>query len=264
MGTERSSRLLWSAAGIWVLVAGVSLFAIANYGAQAGKQGEPPSQWSEELTSLLRQPSAEGVTKSPRLSKGGSLRENNSLRNSELSQGELIDRPKLVVFAHPLCPCTRATLWELERLANQFYNQFDTHVLFFEPTDPGKNAQLFDSSDLRAIARRLPGAILHTDLDGSMALHFGAYTSGQVLLYDSDGRLQFAGGVTPSRGHTGTNPGRSAIISALVGDAQVDPLAASLSPVYGCGLHDADKQDRKLNATPVSGIATPDSYSFSG
>lgn len=85
-----------------------------------------------------------------------------------------------------------------------------------------------------------------------------------VLLYDSDGRLQFAGGVTPSRGHTGTNPGRSAIISALVGDAQVDPLAASLSPVYGCGLHDADKQDRKLNATPVSGIAIPDSYSFSG
>lgn len=40
---------------------------------------------------------------------------------------------------------------------------------------------------------------------------FGAYTSGQVMLYDTDRRLAFNGGITGSRGHEGNNKGRQAI-----------------------------------------------------
>ena len=88
------------------------------------------------------------------------------------------------------------------------------HVLFFEPTG-GVPAE-WSTSALWAIAKRLPSTQVYTDRDGLLAQHFGAYTSGQVLLYDSQDQLRFAGGITPSRGHTGDNPGRAAVIKALL------------------------------------------------
>src|SRR5689334_13283832 len=36
-----------------------------------------------------------------------------------------VDKPQLIVFAHPQCPCTRATLAELEQLVARAKKQFD-------------------------------------------------------------------------------------------------------------------------------------------
>lgn len=116
---------------------------------------------------------------------------------------------------------------------------------------------VWKASDLRQMAARLPGTQLHVDVEGQIARHFGAYTSGQVLLYDTDGSLQFAGGITPSRGHTGTNPGRAAIISSIISDEGVNLLAPRVNPVFGCSLHDADDDDRKLVGEPLA-MRTPD------
>ncbi len=61
---------------------------------------------------------------------------------------------------------------------------------------------------------------------------FGVKGSGHVLLYQPSGRLVFSGGITPSRGHEGDNPGRAAVISlVLQGRSPVNR-----TPVYGCPL----------------------------
>jgi hypothetical protein len=70
------------------------------------------------------------------------------------------------------------------------------------------------------------------DPEGLEAGRFGAETSGHTLLYGTDGRLLFSGGLTASRGHAGENVGESAII-ALVNHQT--PLR-SQTLVFGCAL----------------------------
>jgi hypothetical protein len=79
--------------------------------------------------------------------------------------------------------------------------------------------------------RRMPGVRMIVDHDGREVERFGAKVSGQTFLYDRDGRLQFSGGVTMSRGHVGPNAGTEAIRHVL----QSKP-AASTAAVFGCFL----------------------------
>lgn len=214
----QSDRTVRSMVAIWLCLASAALYALADYGSEAGKVAPAPRQWPASLPT--------GIVPAS-------------------------DRPTVVLFAHPLCPCTRATLVELESLTNRLYGLFDLHVLFFEPTDVSGMPEVWAASDLRQLASTLPGTQIHADIDGTLARHFGAYTSGQVLLYDTRGNLQFAGGITPSRGHTGSNPGRGTLISHIVSDPGVDPLAPVLNPVFGCGLLESREGDRKMQADPV-------------
>lgn len=70
------------------------------------------------------------------------------------------------------------------------------------------------------------------DGDGVEAKRFGAFTSGQALLYDAQGQLRFSGGITDSRGHEGDNAGREAIEAILAGKT----ATTTLTDVFGCGL----------------------------
>jgi hypothetical protein len=70
-------------------------------------------------------------------------------------------------------------------------------------------------------------------------------------LYGTDGNLQFAGGITPSRGHTGANPGKAMVISSILGDEGIDPFNARINPVYGCSIHEQGTDDRKLETGTV-------------
>lgn len=141
----------------------------------------------------------------------------------------------LVVLAHPRCPCTRATLGELEILAAQTNGLLDIHVVFL-------HSDAFDyQSDLWRAAVRLPGANVIVDSGGKEIGRFGALASGHVLLYDVQGKLVFSGGITSARGHSGANAGRDAIIAlARQGRAEV-----SSTPVFGCGLHDSEAAPRR-------------------
>lgn len=56
------------------------------------------------------------------------------------------------------------------------------------------------------------------------------------MLYGADGRLLFSGGITGSRGHSGDNEGRRAIVSLLTGEGAYK----SDTPVFGCSLFDED------------------------
>jgi hypothetical protein len=71
-----------------------------------------------------------------------------------------------------------------------------------------------------------------TDIDGREARHFQAFTSGQTLLYSSEGELLFSGGITIARGHEGDNSGRLAIESLLANSA----AEVRQTPVFGCPI----------------------------
>jgi hypothetical protein len=137
-------------------------------------------------------------------------------------------RATLLCFVHPMCPCTRATVRELERIVSRAPGAA-VQVVFRD--EPAWDAS---SSATWAMAGRVPGARRLRDPGGVEARRFGALTSGLVLLFDADGTLRFRGGVTASRGHEGDSAGGSALEAALRGRQGPSAWAR----VFGCGLVD--------------------------
>lgn len=68
----------------------------------------------------------------------------------------------------------------------------------------------------------------------------------------------FSGGITLARGHGGNNPGRAAVISAVVSDENVDPMAPRSNVVYGCSLHSDKEGDQKLTVEGPITLGTVD------
>jgi hypothetical protein len=137
--------------------------------------------------------------------------------------------PTLVLAVHPHCPCTRATLRELDRLAARCRGRARMHVLFY--ADPERGSE-WVQSDLWDHARSIPGVEVTADPRAENAALFGARTSGQVFLFDPQGRLLFEGGITAARGHEGESEGARAVADLLTtGSARVEH-----APVFGCAL----------------------------
>ena len=136
-----------------------------------------------------------------------------------------------MMFVHPRCPCSRASVGELARLLVQDRGLGSVHVLFINP--PGMSPD-WARTVLWEQAALIPGVTVQLDQNGVEAKRFGVETSGQTLLYDASGQLLFEGGITISRGHSGDSPGRSAVLALLSeGNAEL-----SQTPVFGCPLFD--------------------------
>lgn len=135
----------------------------------------------------------------------------------------------LIFFAHPKCPCSRASMSELARLIPEVGSRMAVYVILSKP--PGSPAD-WENTDLRSSAERIPGVKFIVDENEVETDIFGVRTSGTALLYDADGNLRFQGGITRSRGMEGDNAGRSAI-AALVNSNFSD---YSETTVYGCPL----------------------------
>jgi hypothetical protein len=139
-------------------------------------------------------------------------------------------RPEIVVFVHPFCSCTDATIAELAHLSVREKPGAAAPVitvLFYRP-----RSSAWAPNGLWNKARDLEFAQVAWDDDGVEARRFGARTSGYVLLYNSSGSLLFRGGVTGSRGHRGDNYGLDELVASL--DSQRP--APALSRVFGCAL----------------------------
>lgn len=150
-------------------------------------------------------------------------------------------RPTLILFAHPKCPCTRASIGELARLMADCSGQLSAQVWFVKPADTAAD---WTNTDLWASAAAIPGVTVHADESGSEARRFQAETSGQTLLYDPTGRLLFQGGITISRGHAGDNAGLSAVENLVQGRL----VTRIQTPVFGCSLFDDDCQPARAEA----------------
>ena len=181
---------------VWLLAVGLGLHTLLRYKAKAGNAGQPPSTWP-----------------------------GNTLVSSPLH------KPLLVMFAHPRCPCTKASLGELEQLVARAQNQFDVAVVFYEPAGGSK---AWSSSGLVGEARSIPGVRVQFDSDGNLAKRFSIETSGHTLVYGANHKLLFSGGITGSRGHFGDNKGLAAVEDIIRDHSS--PLARTTTPVFGCEL----------------------------
>ena len=106
------------------------------------------------------------------------------------------------------------------------------NILFVKPHG---FAEEWEQTDLWNSAMNIPGVKVMTDEDGVEATRFRSLTSGQAMLYDSNNRLVFSGGITASRGHAGDNEGRSAILAWLT----TDTANTKHTAVFGCPLFKA-------------------------
>ena len=134
------------------------------------------------------------------------------------------------MFAHPHCPCTEASVGELNRLLVRCQGPVAVHVLFIQPRDVTED---WTKSSLRKSAEAIPGTDVQLDPDGKEAHRFGAESSGYVVLYDADGQLLFNGGITGARGHAGDNAGENVVVALLNGQH----VELKHTSVFGCSLH---------------------------
>ena len=198
----KKNRLITAFAVLWLLLAGAGLWFVFDYENSPGIAANPLAQFPAD-------------SKIPRVA----------------------GRPTLVMLAHPHCPCTRASIGELDLLMAQSQGLVNGYVLFLKP--PGF-ADDWEKTDLWRSAASIPGVTVIQDNDGSEAEFFNAATSGQTFLYDATGQLLFKGGITSARGHSGDNTGRDAIVSLLSeGEAEQTETA-----VYGCPLFNKDSDCR--------------------
>ncbi|GAA5118519.1 hypothetical protein JIN84_15905 [Luteolibacter yonseiensis] len=154
-----------------------------------------------------------------------------------------VTKPNLILFAHPHCPCTAATIGELEILMNDRPGRLNAQVWFIKPEGVSKG---WEETALWRKASAIPGVTVHRDDDLSEAKRFHAGTSGLTLVYAPDGHLLFQGGITLSRGHAGDNAGRDAIMALL---DQKQPQEFH-TPAYGCPLSGDDCQPEQTVCKP--------------
>jgi hypothetical protein len=188
--------LLYGAALLWIAAAiGGSLYMFA-YESQAAPPSALAQVWPER-TGLARNP----------------------------------DGFSLVMAVHPKCPCTRASVAELNRLMQEWGGRVHAIALV---TKPFELPDLWSETDVTARLREIPNVEVVRDLGGSKSDAFGARSSGQTLLYDASGRLVFDGGITAFRGHEGPSVGGEALKQLVAGA----PAATLHSKVFGCSLKD--------------------------
>lgn len=137
--------------------------------------------------------------------------------------------PTVVLALHPGCPCSRASLEELEGVLARASGPLSALVLVVRPA--GLQAPADEARALERV-RAIPGAVAIVDEGGVEARRLGARTSGHVLVFDGEGLLTYSGGITAGRGQRGDGPARQAVAAALGAASTPTPSC----PVYGCPL----------------------------
>jgi hypothetical protein len=154
------------------------------------------------------------------------------------------DLPTLVMIVHPHCPCSRASLAELNSLMTRLQGRVVAHVLL---STPEGFDEAWAEGPLWQLARIIPDTEVRVDVDGVRADMFGAKTSGQTYLFSAQGELLFSGGITPSRGHQGNSVGRQRIIALVTaGTAE-----RHVSAVFGCPIDANDGPTLISNSKPT-------------
>jgi len=143
----------------------------------------------------------------------------------------------LVIFMHPQCPCSTASVAELTRVMTLCQGRLISRVVFVKPM--GFPAG-WEQTSLWRDAEKIPGTFVSCDPGGAEARLFGAMTSGQTALYDPAGDLLFQGGITESRGHAGDNAGCDAIVDIVLHQnaAKISSTRHGETAVFGCALFD--------------------------
>jgi hypothetical protein len=188
------SLALIFAVALWLGAIGTGMAFLVSYSRNPGTTGAAPGRWPPEA-GIARQPGT----------------------------------ASLVVFLHPECPCSRATIAELARVMAKVQRRTEVSAYFLRPgewTDASIEGSLWQA------AARIPGVKVVADWDGKIARRFGAETSGTVAFYDEKGDLGFFGGITGARGHEGDNAAGDTLTRLL----QTGSSGNIQTRVYGCSI----------------------------
>jgi hypothetical protein len=146
--------------------------------------------------------------------------------------------PKVMLFLHPKCSCSFASLTEFSNLLSVMKNKADLEVIFAKPAGMSE-ATL--QGELWNEALKLSGVKVSVDELGVEHKKFGVSTSGEMLLFNEQGEKVFHGGLTPSRGHVGLSKGQIFVKEWFGGNKNKREVAN----VYGCGLEGKSDEPRK-------------------
>jgi hypothetical protein len=145
----------------------------------------------------------------------------------------------LVMFVHPRCPCSVASIDELSRLMSNLNGRLRAYVVMYQAVG---QPQDWSRSTAWRNASGIPGVEVRSDLDAVLAGRSGAQTSGDVYLYDEDRSLLFEGGITGSRGHVGDNSGFNSVTRIVLGKRS-SRTPPGHSPVFGCSIYSMLKDE---------------------
>lgn len=153
----------------------------------------------------------------------------------------------LLVFVHPRCACSLASLNELARIQARCKDQLAIQILMYQPSNAAPD---WHQSPIVDMAKQIPGANQVLDQDGIEAKRFGATTSGQVILFAPNGDRIFTGGITHSRAHEGNNLGRQTVENYVChGEITVDQTQP-----FGCPLLAFEPKAPSEPRTPHDGV----------
>lgn len=179
---------------LWLAVICIGFLWAWRYESVAGTQGNTPNQWPRDPGPIA-------------LQKSGTC----------------------LLFAHPRCPCTGASLRQLSEILATRPAWQNVQIVFYRPAS--SSSDWSDSSIVRSAVEMSHVRIIWDD-NGHLAQQFGVETSGHVLLYDAGGKLRFSGGITAFRGHHGDNSGAESLVEFGRGQN----ITTQQTPVYGCSL----------------------------
>jgi hypothetical protein len=188
---------------LWLFAAGAGAWALTKYENTPSGAAATPSEW----------PVKSGIARQP-------------------------GRLTVLMFAHPHCPCTKASVGELNRLLTRCENPADVRVLFIQPKNTASD---WTETGLRKTAEAIPGVKVQLDSDGEEARLFGAESSGYLVVYSPDGKLLFNGGITAARGHAGDNAGENVVVALLNGQS----ADLKHTAIFGCSLYNQCEEPSK-------------------
>jgi hypothetical protein len=216
----------WRLLLVWLALVSLGFAGLGAYGVTAGYRGAVPGAWPADVA-----------------------------RPAE---------PTVLCFIHPKCPCSRATLTELRRLALELPDSTFAELIVFQPEEAEGfwgNAvwrELCTSSQISAWGegRVAPRMNVRLDRGGAIAKKFGAATSGMILAYGRDGELRFQGGITASRGHEGPSVSQRWLTEALGSEER----APSSAPVFGCPIFEVEDPHSRQRGTCCDSQAETGSF----
>ena len=189
---------LWAAIGLWFAGVVAAFLVIWNYKTTPGDDVTAPGSW----------PAASVIARVPGVA-------------------------NVVMFAHPQCPCTRASIAELARLATELGPRAQIHVVIVRPDGTDEE---FVRGVIAERASAIRGARIVVDVDGVESERFGAIVSGSTVVYSSKGELMFRGGLTTARGHEGSGPAQARIRELVVAD-----MGQADAPTFGCAIEETTR-----------------------
>lgn len=179
---------------IWLMLISVGFFTLMKYEYTPGAPAQASFRWPKDSNMQLMKPAS-----------------------------------TLVMFVHPHCPCTRASIVELSRIMTRHKDKLSAYVVVLSPKVLPAG---WEKTDIWCSAEGISGVTVLKDTDGQESRIFGSRTSGQTMVYNAQGELIHSGGITAARGQIGDN----SAAQVLVASVERQPATPARTMVFGCSL----------------------------